>query len=200
MKKIAYMVLFVLVIAQLVVMFFMISSKEDTLDNGVSFNFRTRPIDPADPFQGRYIRLAIEERYVPVMAEDVGKLDRVGKYGRRNRSKDIKKAYITIANDTNGFAYFLNVSFEKPATNCYLETKNWWYCGSITSGVRQAEHMISVDPPFNRFYMDEVKAPKAETAARRNTTNCWVAVKVLDGKVVIDDVFIKGQPIADFVK
>ncbi len=47
--------------------------------------------------------------------------------------------------------------------------------------------------------MDEAKAPRAERLAREATrsTNCWVAVRILDGKAVIEDVFAEGRSLRD---
>ena len=43
--------------------------------------------------------------------------------------------------------------------------------------------------------MDEAKAPRAERMARDagRTTNCWAEVRILDGRAVIDDVYIQGR-------
>ena len=58
---------------------------------------------------------------------------------------------------------------------------------------------VRIDIPFDRFYMDEAKAPRAERIVRNSTrsTNCWVNVRILDGKAVIEDVFAEGQSIRD---
>ncbi len=194
MKKILYIILGLLIVAQLTVVFLMINSVERTLKDGEAFNFLTRPIDPVDIFQGRYVRLAIKEGIIPVSGKDV---NRVRGFYRSNRKRpsDIRKAYIMISKETNGFAYFSNVSFEKPATNIYFETEDWWYGGSVTSGFRKAAHTIRITPPFNRFYMDEEKAPETERAVRADSTNCWVKVRILNGKAVIENLYVHGKAV-----
>ena len=194
MKKVLYIILGVLVVAQLYVIFAMINGMEKTLKGGEAFDFLTRPIDPVDIFQGRYVRLAIKEGIIPLSEKDIERAKGYYRYKRR-RPSDIRTAYIMISNDKNGFAYFSSVSFEKPATNIYFETEDWWYGGAVTSGLRQAEHTIRITPPFNRFYMDEEKAPETERAARADSSNCWVKVRILNGKAAIENVYIKGTPV-----
>jgi len=194
MKKILYIILGVLVVAQLSVIFVMINGMEKTLRGGEAFNFLTRPIDPVDVFQGRYVRLAIKEGVIPLSEKDIKRAKGYYSY-KRKRQSDIRTAYIMISNDTNGFAYFSSVSFEKPETNIYFETENWRYGGAVTSGLRQAKHTIRINPPFNRFYMDEEKAPETERAVRADSSNCWVKVRIINGKAAIENVYIKGEPV-----
>ena len=50
--------------------------------------------------------------------------------------------------------------------------------------------------------MDETKAPLAEIRAREATRNedCWVAVRILNGRAVIEDVIAEGQSLSDLAK
>jgi hypothetical protein len=58
---------------------------------------------------------------------------------------------------------------------------------------------IRIDIPFNRFYMDENKAPRPKRLAREATrnTNCWANARILNGKAGIEDVFAEGQSLRD---
>ena len=63
-------------------------------------------------------------------------------------------------------------------------------------GTNQNIHQgMRFDLPFDRFYMDEAKAPRAETLARESTrqTNCWANVRILNGDAVLEDVYAEGQ-------
>jgi hypothetical protein len=60
--------------------------------------------------------------------------------------------------------------------------------------------------PFTRFYMEETLAPRAEAAYSRHANrrdrtvdDVYVSVRVKDGRGVIEDLFIKGRPIRDFL-
>ena len=189
MKKLSLIVLGILIAAQFAVPFSMIRSRENILRNGELFRFKTRPIDPVDPFQGRYVRLRMENEHVPCSINDKREL-------HRNTP-----LFAFIGTDEEGFARYTSYSMQRPKNGDYLKSKyvrgwrNRWNETTQASDI----HEIQIYIPFNRYYMDEAKAPRAERLARESTrsTNCWVAVRILDGKAVIEDVFAEGQPLRD---
>ncbi len=188
MKKLPLIVLGILIVTQLAIPFSMIQSRENILHNGEIFKFITRPIDPADPFQGRYVRLGIQNDYVS--------RPRNAEYDMKRRSA----VYAVLEADEDGFARFTSLMRERPATGQYLKTR---YRGHRRRWDDETKAHIfmgdRIDIPFDRFYMDEAKAPRAERLARESTrsTNCWVNVRILNGKAVIEDVFAEGQSLRD---
>jgi uncharacterized membrane-anchored protein len=184
MKKLSLIVLGILILAQLAVPFSMIRSRENILRNGELFKFQTRPIDPADPFQGRYVRLAFTDDYIPCPKDVEPGLKRK------------EPLYATMETGSDGFADFTAWSREKPVAGPYLKTRFAGIRSDWNSNTKKRTHKgIRLDLPFDRFYMDEAKAPRAERLAREATsnTNCWVNVRILNGKAVIEDVFAEGQ-------
>ncbi len=176
MKKLPLILLGLLIAVQFAVPLSMIRSWENVLRNGKLFRFKTRPIDPADPFQGRFVRLGI-----PSYVEN-----RAGQSTPLNARPAV---YVTVENDDEGFAAFSEWSLEKPEGENYLKTRiRYFPQGGINIGI-----------PFDRYYMDEAKAPRAERLVRSATrnTNCWVEVRILDGKAVIENVFAEGQSLRD---
>jgi uncharacterized membrane-anchored protein len=188
MKNLSLITLGILIIVQLAVPFSMIQSRENILNSGELFKFRTRPIDPADPFQGRYVRLGIDMDYIP--------------YSEKQKPDLSYKATIfaTVETDEKGFARFTGWSRERPADGNYLKTRNK---GQRRIRDPESDERIykgmRLDIPFDRYYMEEAKAPRAERLAREATrsTNCWVNVRILNGKAVIEDVFAEGQSLRD---
>jgi len=182
----------ILVAAQIAVPLHMIQQRESVLRDGELFRFKTEPIDPVDPFQGRYVWLRIEEDYAPLSALETEGIA----YNATG--------YATLGTDAEGFAHFTAWTHEKPTeTSSFLRTtalgpeKRW---EEREDGTRQAAHQgLSIRIPFTRFYMDEAKAPRAEIRAREAARNkdCWVAVRILNGKAVIEDVIAKGQSLRD---
>jgi uncharacterized membrane-anchored protein len=184
MKKPSIILLGILILAQLAVPFSMIRSKEKILRNGELLRFKTRPIDPADPFQGRYVRLGFEEDHIP---------------WPENKETELKykePIFAVLEVDEEGFARFTGWSKERPASGMFLKTR---YLGIRTEWDRASKTSrykgLRIDLPFDRYYMDEAKAPRAERLVRdaTRTTNCWANVRVLNGKAVIEDVFAEGQ-------
>ncbi len=57
--------------------------------------------------------------------------------------------------------------------------------------------------PFDRFYMNEEDASAAETAYRRHSNrkkrDAYVAVRVLNGFAILEDLLVGGVPINEFL-
>jgi len=188
MKKRSLIILGILIAAQLAIPFSMIRSRENILRNGELFRLKTRPIDPGDPFQGRYVWLGFEDDYIPYSKDDEPDFDYKA------------PIYASIETGEDGFAHFTEWHREKPAIGHFLKTR---YLGKRIEWDPEIEKStckgLQLDIPFDRFYMEEAKAPRAERLARESTrsTNCWVAVRILNGKAVIEDVFAEGQSLRE---
>lgn len=191
MKKLFLLLLLVLIAIQLAVPFQMILSRQTVLRKGESFRFITRPIDPADPFQGRYVRLGIKNDYVP---HSKGQVENI---------KRKTAVYALLGTNENGFAEFTAISQEKPDGEFYLRTR---YLGRRSRWNPETGKNIvigdRIEIPFDRFYMEESKAPRAErlAAAASRSTNCWVNVRIYKGKAVIADVFAEGISLTELAE
>lgn len=200
MKKTAFIILGILITAQLLIPASMILKHERVLRIGELYRFKTRPIDPSDPLQGRYIQLGFENDYIPVIT---GTNTVAPKCGER--------VYVTLAADTDSFCKLTGWSRKKPETNDYLKLK---YSGYRNHWGRKTMICTTLglgfELPFDHFYMNENKAPQAEQLTRRrrlglqhgteNTnqyTNCWVNVRILNGTALIEDVLVDGTPIRE---
>ncbi len=175
-------VLFLLGIAillQLAVPASMILKRERVLAHGQAFKFRTAPVDPYDAFRGRYVALDFDQRHVALP--------------RGHGFAGHEKAYALIAEDAEGFAIFSGISRDRPESGPYLSTKIQYV--STTD--------VSLRLPFDRFYMDESEAPEAERAYRQNSVrsnqNAYVQIRIENGFGVIEDLFIDGTPIREFL-
>ncbi len=176
--------LFVLVaIAQLFVPAQMILGEEIILDTGTAYKFRTQPIDPSDPFRGKYIVL----RYEMNTAASGDSL--------WERREDV---YVYLKKDSLGFAELAKVSkIPLAIENDYVVAKASWY--------DRNKGEVHFNLPFDRFYMEESKAKPAEDAfrnAQRDSlpNNTYGLVYIKDGDAVLKDVLINEIPIADYVE
>ncbi|MDG5489941.1 GDYXXLXY domain-containing protein [Psychroserpens sp. SPM9] len=183
MKRNYILILFaVLAIAQIAVPAQMIFGREHILKTGTAYKFNTEPIDPSDPFKGKYIVL----RY---------QVDRFKTSNKAwQREQDI---YISIANDSLGFAKVISADLEAPETGDYVKAKVDWYT--------ERDSTLHFSLPFNEFYMNETKAYSAELAHRKASrdslpNNTYALVYVKNGEAVLDNVFINAIPIATFVE
>ncbi len=180
-KKILLPLFIIVALLQLYVPAKMILNQEEILETGKLFKFKTAPIDPNDPFRGKYITLSFDRTNVPV------EVDSIWKYN--------EKAFAIIAEDSAGFAYPISISKEEPT-----EEKN--YLKVTVSSTYNNQAFINY--PFTRFYMEEYKAPEAETtyrqAQRDTTTVAYALVAVKSGEAVLKDVLIDHVPIREVVE
>lgn len=161
---------------------------QTTLTQGTQYRFRTAPIDPVDPFRGRYVVLDFEAARLALRtgAETFDAGQRV-------------YAPIVVGND--GFATLGVPAVAKPTGGHYLQARVQWVNGGE----------IGLRLPFDRYYMDEHAAPEAERryweASRpRGTTEAedprkpaFVTVRVRDGYAVLEELYIDGRPVRELV-
>lgn len=170
-------------IAQLFVPGKMIWDRESVLSEGTELRLRTEPIDPNDPFRGKYVTLNFTNNEVPAREE-----------GYNDTQRDI---YVTFRVDSAGFNVPDTATFSPPAnTDAYLKTKVDYYINYENGPA----YLISY--PFDRFYMEESKAQTAEViyrdANRRSTkTEAAGIVMIKDGMAVLKDVRIDGVSLVE---
>ena len=184
--KYAFLIAFcVLAIIQWVIPARTMWSKNDVLEKGETFKFKTEPVDPSDPFKGKYITLNFEQTS---FTDTVHR----GLSGQ-------EPVYVLLGKDSLGFAVIENLSPEEPKNTKSYVLATVYYVTKENDSLT-----VHLDYPFNEFYMDEYKAPKAETIYRESTrdtaSTTYALVKVLRGDAVIENVFINEVPIRQLIK
>ncbi|MFA5941995.1 MAG: GDYXXLXY domain-containing protein [Sinimarinibacterium sp.] len=163
---------------------FLIHRGQTTLQQGIQYRFRTAPIDPADPFRGRYVQLDFDAaRVFP------GNLDPELRRGQR--------VFAPIRVDDQGYAAFGALRQTPPDRGDYLQVEVLW---------NNAEE-LRLRLPFDRYYLDEHLAPEAERLYRESRRRddpaaeedpqrpAYVSVRVRDGYAVIEELYIDGQAV-----
>ncbi len=178
-----FIIFIIVALAQLFIPAKMILGQEDILDTGKAYKFKTQPVDPNDPFRGKYITL----RY------DINSTESIDTLWSRKQN-----AYVYIKKDNLGFAELYKVSREPlDIENDYVIAEVNWY--------NKKTKELTFNLPFNRFYMEETKAKPAEDAyrnAQRDSlpNNIYGLVYIKDGEAVLDDVIINDVSIAKYVE
>lgn len=180
-KSIYIGLLFLLFAVQLFVPAQMIHQQEDTLETGTAYKFKTQPIDPSDPFRGKFIVLNYEM--------DSFETDEEGWNDYRG------DVFVYLKTDAEGFATVKDVSKTLMDTSAdYI----------IAESKYNRNSRVNFDLPFDRFYMNENKAYDAEISVREaqidTTKICYGLVFIKDGTAVLDNVFIDDTPIQKFVE
>ena len=181
-KKTILIIFIFAAIAQLAVPISMIYKKEFVSKGGEIYKFQTRPIDPYDPFRGKYITLNFDRK--PIEVENTEEWE------------NGEMAFFTIKKDSLGYAEVFGISKSKPKNGDFLKMKVYIYHrGNIGK-------TISYTLPFDRFYMNEDGALNAEIEYKKanrnsNKENAYAIVKILDGEHVLEDVIIGGVSAKD---
>ena len=180
-------ILLAVIAAQLAVPALMIQRYESTLNEGDLYKFKVVPIDPADPFKGRYVTLNF----------DIA--DWESKYKSDDDFQRKDKAYASLSVGSDGFAV-IDRLYQSPPKQAYLKVIIRYRAGS-TKQNPSPSYAISL--PFNRYYAEESKAPKIESRLWRQNngaefSRASVDVRVLDGLGVIEQLYIDGKPVEEY--
>ncbi|TKG95071.1 hypothetical protein EYV94_10175 [Puteibacter caeruleilacunae] len=177
--KIIIPLFIVIALIQLYIPSSMIMSREEVLNEGKEFRFEAAPVDPADPFRGRYLTLRCKENSFPISGKD-----------KWQRGEQI---FVILEKNTDGFATIKDVSKDKPhSSEDYVIAKVRWVANDVN-------RRITITYPFDRYYMEESKAILAEKkylkALEDKNTTTYLTVQIKDGEAVLKAVMINGQPI-----
>lgn len=183
-NQIALSVFILIALVQLAVPAKMILDREDILKNGTEYKFKTAPVDPGDPFRGKYITLWYEENLVEIQTDE----DWVPG----------ETVFVLLTTDDKGFAAVHSVAKEEPDANRdYVKAKVRFFFSNGSNRLR-------IDYPFDRYYLEESKAYGAELAYRESqmdtTRTAYALVNIKEGEAVIKDVLIDEIPISEIVK
>lgn len=183
-KKIVLTAFVLLAIIQLAIPAKMIWDREKILATGKEYKFETAPVDPTDPFRGKYIVLQYKENSI-ILESDANWVSG-------------EAIYVILKNNPSGFATISGISKEKPASSVdFVEAKVAFVTGNRNK-------TVNISYPFDRFYMEESKAYDAEQEYIKSqmdtTKTTYALVSIKNGKAVLKDVFIDKIPIGDLVK
>lgn len=170
-----------LAVAQLVVAARAIILSEISLRRGEVYRFRLAPVDPVDAFRGRYIALRFAEDRSPIAD------------GVSLRSQ--QKVYVPLVVDGDGFATFGPAVVEVPDDGAYLQLLSGFEF--LDDG---GERRLSLALPFQRYYMGEELAKEVDRSLwQRGIRPAWVVVRVKGGMGVIEDLYVDGLPVREWL-
>lgn len=168
-------------LAQLYLPIKMIVDQEAVVSKGKTFRFKVAPLDPNDPFRGKYITLRYEANSV--------KVKNVNEWMRNAR------VYVVLKTDPQGYAVISSLLAQRPENQVdYVEARIGMFNGEDKSTVH-------IEYPFGRFYMEETKAVEAEKlfleTLRSPKSNAYAQVYVREGNALIGDVVINGKSVKE---
>lgn len=175
-------ILAAMVAAQWAVPMSMIAKREMTLSQGTQYKFRCEPVDPYDAFRGKYVALRIQPE---------GNLTWKGTALEYNQ-----EVYVALGTDDDGFVRVDEILLRPPNDRDYVTAKVSWNSAGAEA--------VSLQFPFDRFYLEENKAPEAERAynqsLRREVQDTYISVRVRKGFGVIEELYISDTPLDTFLE
>jgi len=164
-----------LALAQAAVPIWVIVSAQVPLLLGRSYRFEVDLADPVDNYRGRYLALSFAERSVVALETDA-----------LSRGDTV---YVSIEEGADGFARITGISPDRPASGDFVRVR--------IDHFRDAR--AHLDLPFDRYYMDEGDAERAERALLRagEAAEAYAIVRVHRGAAVLTGVFLDGVPVED---
>jgi uncharacterized membrane-anchored protein len=186
MKKLILPAFALMIVAQWAIPIKTIIDSEAVLQDGTTWRFKTQPVDPSDPFRGKYVVLSFEA-------------DQFEDY-TLTKYDEGETVYAELAEDSLGFATVTKLHTKRPddLTGKYLKTKVRY---SFSNNGKQR---VTLDFSFDRFYVEESKASDTErvywNAQRDSTLTTYAFVKVNKGQAIIENVMINDRPILEIVR
>ncbi len=182
MKKTYIYALFgIMVLAQIVASAQIVYKYERTIASDNVYKFKTAPVDPNDPFRGKYITLNYD----------------IDSFKTTDESwDDYDVGYAYFSKDKNGYA-ILETLVKEPFSDSefdYIEVEiNNHYNG-----------YVRFELPFDRYYMEESKAYDAEVLARELNRNgedndIYAVVHIENDTHVLTDIVVNGISMKDAV-
>jgi uncharacterized membrane-anchored protein len=184
-KNPVFIAFIVIVLIQLAIPASIVFRGEKIIANGKEYKFKTAPVDPNDPFRGKYVALRFEANSFTIY-------DSVS----WNRTEPV---YVILSKDEEGFAKISDITIYPPDENTDYIIANIenTYMDSLNT-------TIIVRYPFDRYYMDESKAAEAEKIYRQSlsdkTKNTYALVNIKQGKAVLKEIMINEVPLKDLIK
>lgn len=169
----AWIILIAAVLAQWGFPISSIIEKNVVLASGVEFKIKTRPVDPADPFRGRYVAIGLE----------------VGVPESQRRPDPYRGTYyVRLVSGEDGFAEAAEISRQRITGDGVLKLDDVYVGGD------------TIRLPYDRYYMQEHAAPLAEAVYIRERKDAYVTLRVKNGVGVVSGLYIEDMPIEDYIK
>ncbi len=155
------------------------------------YRFKAGIVDPYDPFRGRYVSLN------PLPNEIILK--------EKKKFKNGAYIYAVLSNDKQGIATVLDLVQSPVANMNCLKIRFYDYMNPSNYKDKTGGMIYRIRLPFDRFYLNENLAPKAEKIVteitRQNDGECIIKVKIYsDGNYAVEDLEINGRSIREYLK
>ena len=156
---------------------------------GIEYRFPVTTYDPYDPMRGRYVRLNLQ---------DMGRV-RLPKKNQNLFSQFRKTCFAVLEKKPDGKAKIVDLvsaQSEIPAGKKFIPVKYGWfnqdYDRKKKKYLKTGSHHIRL--PFERFYLNERKAPEAGKMLQKRGSKAELIVIIYPGGIYrVQDLLINGK-------
>lgn len=181
-KNIIWILFAAMVILQLGFVASMIFKKEKNIAKGKVYKFELAAFDPYDPIRGRYLDLTPKQREI-TSSEILNQTTRNYKHG-------------LLKTDSLGFAIVYDLVDSTPSEVDYINLISYKRSRTLKGW--------QIQFPFQRYYMNEFAAIKAEKeimeALRNPKSICHIEVSIHNGAATVLALYINGDRIESVVR
>ena len=183
MKTLKLVLLGALALAQLAVPAQMALHQVMVRARGVQLKIRCAPVDPVNPFMGRYVRLNLSGEVAAPKS-------------RPGRAGGMQDAWVTYSLDKEGFVEPAALYWVRPKDTPSLKVRTW---GRVDG------RKTTFTYPFDRYYLNEDKAPEVERVIIGRDRNmrpkdAHVTVLVLGETAVLEELYLDGKPVLEYLR
>lgn len=166
-----WVVLALVLLAHLTIPLILILNFQIVLGRGEDFKILARPIDPTDPFRGKYVALQLElevPKWISVSAS-------------------AETIWVRLEADIHGFASIIELTD--------YELKGPGVLKISHPNFRRDKLIL----PYDRYYMEEGIAYQAEIVAREFSDSTYVVLTVKDKIGLLSGLYLSGIRIEDYI-
>ena len=178
--KLLVMFFAVMVLAQLYVPVSMVVSSEKVLSEGVEYKFKIDTHEIAGSIHNDLIRLPFENNSIAVKDKD--------------NWKKFEPAFVSISTDNEGFAIISAISKSRPPGDAV-------FFKARVNHVEERPDKVVVTLPFEVYYPEtgfsEEESERYRKILSDTTRNVYALVKVLNGKALLQDIFVDDIPLKE---
>jgi uncharacterized membrane-anchored protein len=184
MKALVWSAFAAAVIAQWAVPLVGVMQHERTLNEGVPVRLRCAAPDPYDMLRGRFLAVNLPNT-VPRPASLKDREFHAG-----------QPIFLLLERDADGLHKVAGVTLERPAEEAlYVKASVRWHWRSSDE--------IGIVWPVDRYYLNEKLAPEADkwyAETVRDSDGVIAELRVLEGRLVIEDLTYKGTPFREILR
>lgn len=153
---------------QLLVLLFMAGEREWVMKKGEVIYFRTRPVDPRDPFRGDYVRLDYEVNHIHTNYVAMGLLSGDVQLERG------RKVYAELKRDEDGLGIVKKLTGDKPPEGLFVKGR--------TDYVYSGSPFVAVKYGIEAYFVQQGEGKKIEAGRVRGEVRVPLDMEVAVGR------------------